>query len=152
MGVWPSFAEENLADRKKSRIFAIIKTEREMNNRRYTLPEDKDGMAAEPAVVCSPAAQDLQTLRHNIVDAVYQSHDTKKLQSCYVFLTQGARFLDTETTDDFEEEKPLTRKEGEQLLRDTLVPALRDVKEAERRGESLPDAHELLYMDEIWQS
>lgn len=123
-----------------------------MDTQRYTLPEDKDGKVAEPAAACSPVAQDLQTLRHSIVDAVYQSYDAKKLQSCYIILTQNGRFPDAEAIESPEEERPLTREEGEQLLRDTLVPALRDVKEAERRGERLPDAHELLYMDEIWQA
>lgn len=53
-------------------------------------------------------------------------------------------FPEAEAIEETEEERPLTREEGERFLRDTLVPALQDVKEAERRGERFPDAHELL--------
>lgn len=82
-----------------------------MDTQRYTLPEDKSGKVAEPAVA--------------------------------FMLPQNDYFHDVETIEISQEERTLTREEGEQLLRDTLVPALRDVKEAERRGERLPDISEL---------
>lgn len=42
--------------------------------------------------------------------------------------------------------KVLTREEGENLLRETFLPAYKDVLEAERKGLDFPDAHDLLTM------
>lgn len=44
------------------------------------------------------------------------------------------------------DEAQLSKEEGEQLVRDTLVPAYREVLAAERNGQSLPDAHDILDM------
>lgn len=40
-------------------------------------------------------------------------------------------------------EHVLSREEGEQLVRETLLPAYRDVREARRTGKKFPDISEL---------
>lgn len=123
-----------------------------MMEKRYHTPDDKApaDMAAEPTGAYSTTAQELQHLRHNIIDAVYASQDKHKLYSCWEILSDATNDA---TSDDIDEwgNRILAKEEGEQLLRDTLVPALRDVKETERCGDQLPDAHELLFMDDIWK-
>ena len=42
------------------------------------------------------------------------------------------------------EDRTLTREEGEALVAETLVPAIKDVIEARRNGIKMPEAHELL--------
>lgn len=116
-----------------------------MAEKQYQIPEDKlhCGMAAEPAVATRRTTEpDLQTLRHNIMDAVYQSQDTRKLYSCWEILTDSADTTPSEDTDEWGN-RILSKEEGEQLVRDTLLPAYRDVLEAEKRGERLPDISEL---------
>lgn len=120
-----------------------------MEEQRYSFMEDGKGMAAEPSASYNMTAQEVQTLRHNVVDAVYASHDAVKLRHCLVFLTQNY-WPQEEREEDCNE--VLSREQGEHLLRETLVPALRDVKQSLQRGELLPDAHELLYRDDIWNA
>lgn len=114
-----------------------------MAEKKYQIPEDnpRTDLAAEPSVAYSMPAPDLQTLRQNIVDAVYQSQDERKLQSCYMILTGGQQQI--------EEDNP--KIDGEKWAREVLIPTYLEVLEMERKGIDLPDAHELLQMDEIWQ-
>ena len=41
-------------------------------------------------------------------------------------------------------DKSLTQEEGEQLVKRTLIPALKEVMEAREKGVKYPDAHDLL--------
>lgn len=100
---------------------------------------------SEPIVAYGTRYQELQTLRHRLTDAVYASSDVETLRSCLVLLTkQDASCVSS--VDDNEKDKVLTREEGENLLRETLLPAYKDALEAERKGVDFPDAHDLLTM------
>lgn len=93
-----------------------------MDKRRYPYPDNTGGMAAEPSVGYTVAMHETEVLHHRHTDASSVN------------------------------EPQLTRKEGEELLRRTFVPALRDTKETIKRNEHLPDAHDLLFIEDIWQA
>lgn len=96
---------------------------------------------SEPTAVYGARHQELQTLRHRLTDAVYASSDVEKLRSCLVMLTkQDASCVSVDNVG----ERVLTREEGENLLRETLLPAYKDVMDAEKTGLDFPDAHDLL--------
>lgn len=116
-----------------------------MTEKRFEDSKEKQhcDKAAEPAVAYGIQLPDLQTLRHDIVDAVYRSQDKKVLYSCWELLTDSVDKTITAADADDWENRVLSKEEGEQLVRETLLPAYRDVLEAEKRGERFPDISEL---------
>lgn len=88
---------------------------------------------SEPIVAYSTHYQELQTLRHRLTDAVYASSDVETLRSCLVLLTKQDVPC-VSSADEIEKNKVLTREEGENLLRETFLPAYKDVLEAKEKA------------------
>lgn len=120
-----------------------------LNEASYTLPEEKGKMVAETSAAYCVTAREVQALRHDVMDAVYSSNDATKLRRCLAFLTQDHC---QQEESGITHNQAMSSEEAEQLLRDTLVPALRDTKAAAQRGEHFSDARELLYDADIWKA
>lgn len=96
-------------------------------------------MATEPAVTFNRAAWDLQTLRHRIVDAVYQSEDAEKLRSCYDFLSlsdgqaddgQADTFLHSLPSEPIASAMAYAWREHKEAHTQPLTSVLEEIKEA----------------------
>lgn len=98
--------------------------------------------ASEPMATYGAQHQELQTLRHSLTDAVYASEDVDTLRSCLIMLTKQSKPYPSLHVEE-DEDRVLTREEGEQLVRETFVPAYKDALEAERKGIKYPDISEL---------
>ena len=81
--------------------------------------------------------QELQSLRHQLTDAVYASTDIERLRSCLLSLKGLVR------SSNKDKDKVLSREEGEQLVCDTFVPAYKDALRAEKDGAEFSDISEL---------
>ena len=57
------------------------------NSKSYQVPEAAPSLVADPVGVCISPNTDIQTLRHNVMDAVYATNDQSALYNCWVFLS-----------------------------------------------------------------
>lgn len=82
------------------------------DSKSYKVPEKAPSLVADPVGVSITPNTDIQTLRHNVMDAVYATNDQKALYSCLVFLSNLSN----------QSEKPIQSKLLKRLDELALLP------------------------------
>lgn len=80
--------------------------------------------------------EELQSLRHQLTDAVYESTDIDCLRSCLQSLKEAISSKNNESY-------TLPREQGEELVCETFLPAFKDALNSEKDGTEFPDVSEL---------
>lgn len=72
----------------------------------YKLPEESPNMVAEPVAIRTLPDIDINSLRHDLTDAIYATNNQQLLYSCLVFLKNQAQTNSGDKLDAFVDSMP----------------------------------------------